>query len=256
MSVEEYHVIPHCPGWKHEYWDGHLRLSPNHRVIVYSRPTDTPLPERPSKLEARFLLDLEPGVFISAFTDSFEGTMDFVDQARSKVEVFAQKYWRKLQDGARGTVHLASGALLSPGTSPRLLSLMTFVERDPGEVLLDCVFTRPEWQGDGLATTLLARALPVLHQTGHHTIWSGVFEGNTASCAWHERNGFVVAPDLMHVTSTVHRLRQEIWRCEQLGRPTHDLHAKFEAAQALEVALEARAEAEGFAAVSVLEKIR
>jgi hypothetical protein len=37
MSLEEYERIPHRPGWKHEYLDGRLRLSPNHRVSVYSR---------------------------------------------------------------------------------------------------------------------------------------------------------------------------------------------------------------------------
>jgi GNAT superfamily N-acetyltransferase len=244
MGLEEYERIPHRPGWKHEYWAGRLRLSPNHRVSVYSRTTTDPPPTNGINLETRFLLDLEPEAFASAFTVSFANTIDFVDQSSVKVRAFAKKFWNQLGTGARGAVHPASLTFVSPGRNPRVLSLLIFVARDPGEVLLDCVFTRPEWQGDGLATELLALALPKLLETGIHTVWSGVFDGNLESRAWHERNGFTLATDLMQTTSVVHRLRHEQYRLEILGRSSHEVSAKFEVARALEAQLEARARLE------------
>ena len=260
MGLEEYKLIPQRPGWKHEYWNGRLRLSPNHRVTVFSRPTDAPLHENPLhssplKLETRFLLDLELATFTLAFTASFIGSMDFADRTSTQVRAFAQKFWHQLETGQRGQVHASSAAILSPGRKPRVLSLIVFVERDPGEVLMDCLFTRPEWQSQGLAKNLLARALPLLHQTGIQTIWSGVFEGNQASTNWHTRNGFGIAPDLMRATSMLHRLRHELHRLEQLGRTGHALEVQLEAAQKLEAELEARATVEGFRAVSALEKL-
>jgi RimJ/RimL family protein N-acetyltransferase len=256
MSLEEYECIPHRPGWKHEYWDGRLRLSPNHRVSVYSRTTTDAPALNGTNLETRFLFDLEPKAFSSAFTVSFANTMDFVDQSSVKVRAFAKKFWDQLGLGARDAVHPASLAFISPGRKPRVLSLLIFVERDPGEVLLDCVFTRPEWQGDGLATALLALALPKLFETGTHTIWSGVFDGNLESRAWHERNGFSLATDLMQTTSMVHRLCQEQHRLEILGRSIGEVSVRLEAMRVLEEQLEARADAEGFGAVSAFEKFR
>jgi GNAT superfamily N-acetyltransferase len=255
MSLEEYERIPHRPGWKHEYWNGRLRLSPNHRVSVYSRTTTDALTTNGTNLETRFLFDLEPKAFTSAFTVSFAGTIDFVDQSSVKVRAFAKKFWDQLGAGTRGTVHPASLAFVSSGRKPRVLSLLVFVTRDPGEVLLDCVLTRPEWQGDGLATQLLALAVPKLLETGTQTIWSGVFDGNLESRAWHERNGFTLATDLMQTTSMVHRLRHEQHRLEILGRSSNAVSAKLEAMRTLEAQLEARADLEGFAAVSVFKKL-
>jgi GNAT superfamily N-acetyltransferase len=244
MSIEEYKRILHRPGWKHEYWDGRLRLSPNHRVSVYSRTTTDPPATNGTNLETQFLLDLEPNAFTSAFTVSFAGTIDFVDQSSLKVRAFAKKFWNQLGTGARSAVHPASLAFVSPGRQPRVLSLLIFVARDPGEVLLDCVLTRPEWQGDGLATELLALALPKLLETQIRTVWSGVFEGNLESCAWHERNGFTLATDLMKTTSMVHRLRHEQHRLEALGRSIDEISVKLETMRILEGQLEARADAE------------
>lgn len=256
MGFEEYERIPHRPGWKHEYWDGRLRLSPNHRVSVYSRTTSDSPATNGTNLETRYLLDLEPKMFTSAFTVSFANTIDFVDQSSLKVRAFAKKFWDQLGTGARGTVHPSSMAFVSPGRKPRVLSLLIFVERDPGEALLDCVFTRPEWQGEGLARELLALALPKLLETGFHTVWSGAFEGNLESQAWHERIGFTLATDLMQTTSMVHRLRHERHRLEILGRCSHAINARFEAMLTLEAQLEARADLEGFAAVSAFKKLR
>jgi GNAT superfamily N-acetyltransferase len=256
MGFDEYERIPHRPGWKHEYWDGRLRLSPNHRVSVYSRSTCDFPATNGTNLETRFLIDLEPRAFTSAFTVSFANTIDFVDQSSVKVRAFAKKFWNQLGTGARGEIHPASLAFVSPGRKPRVLSLLIFVARDPGEVLLDCVFTRPEWQGDGLATELLALALPKLLETGIDTVWSGVFDGNLESRAWHERNGFTLATDLMQTTSMVHRLRHEQHRLKILGRSVDEVSAKFEVMQALEEQLEVRADLEGFDAVSAFKKLR
>jgi RimJ/RimL family protein N-acetyltransferase len=256
MGLEEYERIPYRPGWKHEYWDGRLRLSPNHRVSVYSRTTTDAPALNGTNLERRFLLDLEPKVFISVFTASFANTIDFVDQSSMKVRAFAKKFWDQLDAGARGTIHPASLAFVSPGRKPRVLSLLIFVERDPGEALLDCVFTRPEWRGDGLATELLALAVSMLFETGIHTIWSGVFEGNLESRAWHERNGFTLATDLMQTTFMVHRLRHEQHRLEILGRSIDEVNAKLGTMRTLESQLESRANLEGFDAVSAFEKLR
>jgi GNAT superfamily N-acetyltransferase len=256
MGLEEYERIPYRPGWKHEYWNGRLRLSPNHRVSVYSRTTSDPPATNGTNLETRFLLDLEPKAFTSAFTVSFADTIDFVDQSSVKVRAFAKKFWNQLNTGVRGAVHPASLAFVSPGRKPRVLSLLIFVARDPGEVLLDCVFTRPEWQGDGLATELLAITLPKLLETEIQTVWSGVFDGNLESRGWHERNGFALATDLMQTTSMVHRLRHEQHRLEMLSRSSHAISARFEVMRTLEEQLEARADLEGFDAVSAFEKLR
>ncbi len=256
MGFEEYERIPHRPGWKHECWDGRLRLSPNHRVSVYSRTTSDSPATNGTNLETRFLLDLEPKAFTSAFTASFAGSMDFVDQSSVKVRAFAKKFWNQLGTGARGAIHPASLAFVSPGRKPRVLSLLVFVAHDPGEVLLDCIFTRPEWQGDGLAMGLLALTLPKLFETEIQTVWSGVFDGNLESRAWHERNGFTIATDLMQTTSMVHRLRHERHRLEILGRSSQAINARFEAMLTLEEQLEARADLEGFATVSAFKKLR
>jgi GNAT superfamily N-acetyltransferase len=197
IGFDESERIPHRPGWKHEYWNGRLRLSPNHRVSVYSRTITYAPAKNDTNLKTRFLLDLEPKAVTSAFTVSFANTIDFVDHSSLRVRAFAKKFWNQLTTGARGSVHPASLAFVSPGRKPRVLSLLIFVARDPGKVLLDCVFTRPEWQGDGLTTALLALALPKLLETEIQTIWSGVFDGNLESRVWHERNGFSLATDLM-----------------------------------------------------------
>jgi len=34
MSIDEFHVMKHRLGWKHEYWDGVARLSPQSTAII------------------------------------------------------------------------------------------------------------------------------------------------------------------------------------------------------------------------------
>jgi hypothetical protein len=71
MSFEEWELLPHQPGWKHEYRDGCAHLTPNHRTAATVAPV-TPRPVNPVGTTRHVLLEDEAPLltaYLEAFVD-------------------------------------------------------------------------------------------------------------------------------------------------------------------------------------------
>jgi hypothetical protein len=91
------------------------------------------------------------------------------------------------------------------------------VEQRDDSPLLSLLFVLPEYQRQGLATTLVSTVMNELHEIGVKTLKSRYMLGNVASQTWHRKFGFVEELDLILARLYYHHASHELWRHEQLG---------------------------------------
>ena len=73
--------MPRRLGWKHEYWDGHARLSPRHKLIYLRKALDSqeapPLPEIPEGYRLRAAERTDAAELEALYMASFQNTVEF-----------------------------------------------------------------------------------------------------------------------------------------------------------------------------------
>lgn len=191
MSLDEYHALVFDPGWKQEYLDGYLYLTPRHvrvlgKVQLEKREVTSPYLLRAVTREDRAaLVDL----YVAAFTDTvhyfYLEAEDVLRHARHDLDVYLS--------GERGVPLLAASRVAVH--EGRLIGAALFNEGHVKSPLLYLLFVAPELRGQGVARALAQDAMNALRHEGHRFVRSQYDLGNHESRAWHERMGFVAEPD-------------------------------------------------------------
>ncbi len=191
MSLDEYHALVFDPGWKQEYMDGYLYLSPRHvralgKVQLEKQEVTSPYLLRSVTPEDRTaLLDL----YVEAFAD----TVHYFHLEVEDVRKHAEQDLDIFLGGKRGAPLLeASRVALSHN---RLLGAALVNEGHLKSPLLYLLFVAPEFQQQGVARALTQTAMNALRSEGHRYLRSQYDLGNHESRAWHTRMGFVAEPD-------------------------------------------------------------
>lgn len=217
LSIEEYHRLPKKLGWKYEYWDGQVHISPSHRIATVTAkvipctitPT-TPYPPSPPYFIRSPTEDDTPAL-ISAYLAAFSDDIEYCDWEPEQINDSARKAIQTYFTGERGNPHPASVIATTPGTG-ELIGAALLVQQKNGLVFLDMLYVIPAWQHQGVATALLAQVMNALHDTGIETLGSRYMLGNDASMNWHQQHGFSEEPDLFLTGYYYH------WTCEELRR--------------------------------------
>lgn len=207
MSPEEYDALVFDPGWKQEYLDGYLYLSPRHvraigKACLEVQEVHSSYPLRAVTLEDRAaLIDL----YLAAFAETVHyfhlERDDIRQQARQDINVFFS--------GQRGVPLLAAShvALIQD----RLIGAALFNEGHLKSPLLYLLYVAPEFRQQGVARALAQAGMNVLRAEGHRFVRSQYDLGNHESRAWHHRMGFVEEPD-WHVYRLLAREAESLLR--------------------------------------------
>lgn len=182
-------------GWKHEYWDGHARLTPrHHHVHVYVRVGSGIAAVAPSCLFVRSVVPADAEGLVEAFIETFEDGVEFCDWPVEKFHEHAQRNITDYFAGQRGTPLLATSRLALDGEG-RVAGAALVCGREEGPVL-DLLMVRPGFRRRGVASTLVGAAVEGLHAGGVAVLRSAYHVANEESTYWHRTFGFEEEPDL------------------------------------------------------------
>lgn len=220
MSLEEYYLLPEHPGWKSEYWDGAVHLTPRHHGVVTIVPVAPRAIKAPYKL--RPAVPQDAAKLVAPYTAAFSDTIEYCDATPQEVRQAARRALQAHFAGGRGEPMPGISQVAVEKTDAKtLLGAALIVELEQGP-LLDLLFVAPAAHRRGVATALVAAVLNQLHRAGATRLASKYHIGNDESRAWHQRFGFIEEPDLTRARLYQMCARHELWRREELG----DLPAK------------------------------
>jgi predicted N-acetyltransferase YhbS len=212
MTVDEFHAYPRRLGWKHEYWDGELHLSPSDMAIATLKlelqrgegPTHPGL--RPVRLEDEERLR-------TLFHGSFRDAVEYADYPDG---YFAKHVHKLVADWFSKTERTCWPASLVLEQGGELVGAIVIRNARFGP-LVEPVFVAVPWQSQGLGGQLLRAAVNALVELGHATLFSRVHLGNDGSMRWHLRHGFFEIPEFFAANHRAHIYQEEAARLERLG---------------------------------------
>lgn len=215
MSFVEFENQPWRLGWKHEYYDGKMHLTPSPTAVVYFRlglkprpqaPDGTVRPIRPGDVEALIALYREAFVDAPEFADWDEE--EYARRTAENVRAF-------VDDSAEPWRHVS--CLLEE--AGQALAAAFIVDEGRGPVLQP-VFVKPTLHRRSLASKVMDAVVNGLHAAGVTTLLSYCHLANAVSDAWHRRYGFEEIPDEWSAAHRARYFAHELDRRDRLGQWT------------------------------------
>jgi len=209
--MDDYDRYPKLPGWKYECYDGVIHATPSMHSIAATLPVTPRASTSPCKLVSADDVPREDLVrtFIAAFKDSVE----FFNWTLADVEKHAGQWTNALLDGKRGRPLAISRVAVVDNA---VVGAALF--RDEDDIpFLDLLYVLPDWQRKGIATTMVAQAVNILHEAHIPVLTSRYDLANTVSRDWHHRFGFKDSPGWLTTRHLRAYFRQELHRRELIG---------------------------------------
>lgn len=216
MTIDEFHVMPHKLGWKHEYWNGQAHITPSYSGIVTAALPVQPRPVTPA-CTVRSVVEADMAGLYAAYVAAFEDTIDYCDWQLAAIQSAAQETLTGYFAEQRGKPLPATQVALH---DTEMIGAAFIVEKKNGQPFLDLLFVVPQWHRKGIAITLVGTALNELAAAGYHTFTSRFWLGNEESRTWHHRFGFVDEPNQFLAGAYYRHAQHELERHEILGHLT------------------------------------
>jgi GNAT superfamily N-acetyltransferase len=214
MSWDEYEVLEHPFGWKVEYWDGHAHLTPRSigvRTQITLSPRNLHHQHHLIPAHSDYREQMMAG-YCEAFGDSVEFCGCSPEYVRQSAEQDLTRYFAE----QRGEPLSASVIALEPDAQ-KLAGLALFILKPEQGAYMDLLFVRPDFQGQGMGTAMLAWGIDRLIAANLPCLTSTYHICNKKSQLWHHRQGFQDVYDAHYVRLKVRWYDNEIWRREKLG---------------------------------------
>jgi GNAT superfamily N-acetyltransferase len=202
MSTEEFHVMEHRLGWKHEYWDGAAQLSCQPTAVASLRlelPKKTPgARELGAGYALRTATSEDASELVELFVRTFDTAIEYAGWSQAEYGRSALRSVESffVQEAASNRHH--SQGLLEHSFVAHFANVLVaaiLVRRiEPGP-LVEPIMVEPAHQRHGLGSALLAAAVCSLQNSPANALLSRCHLGNTISMNWHLRNGFVELPN-------------------------------------------------------------
>jgi RimJ/RimL family protein N-acetyltransferase len=217
MTVEQYLTMPHEFGWKYEYWDGEVHITPREMAVTASVPVQTR--EVRGVLPLRAVAPADEAELMTAFTESFEDSVEFCDWPARSFQRSVRESIQGYFAGRKGKPLPASVAAVESAASEGTERIVgaALVVRDSVSPYLHLLFVRPARQRQGVATAMVSAVMNALFAQGETMLGSSYHPANAASVAWHQKFGFVEEPDFMLAQSRYYFAHNELHRREALG---------------------------------------
>ncbi len=232
MTMDDFRIMPHRLGYKHEYWDGKARLSFSHSAIVYWRRATDILIEPSARVivaddtyEVTSPVAADRDDLIDLHLRAFDDSLDYLGYPEEVYRTSIAKdidhflgrkssgdvSWLNDSSVVRFGRKIVGAALLAPTHFPQR------------GVTLQPVMTHPDHVRRGLATGLLRRTVDRLSRGGVPELLSSSSLGNPASLAWHRAMGFEEVP---HSATTGHRAMHHRWMAGHHEAAGRDVEAR------------------------------
>jgi GNAT superfamily N-acetyltransferase len=216
MSFEEFDLMERPFGWKVEYWDGHAHLTPRSMGVT----TKINLASRHFS-HSHQLVPVTPDYrkqMIAGHLETFADSVEFCGWPRESIAESAVKDIDNYFAGNRGEPLTSSVLALVPG-SQELAGLTLLIQRpEQAGAYMRLLYVRPAFQGQGIATAMLYRAIDSLLKAGFPTLSSTYHVCNEQSRQWYHRHGFEDEYDWYYAKMKVSWYQSEIWRQGKLGQ--------------------------------------
>jgi len=219
MSLAEYELLPFDPGWKQEYWDGQLHLTPRLITAVVKlelepHPVNSAYPLRPVTPEDREQL-------LAGYLAAFADTVHFLGWKQQKIIEHARQDLDIFFAGKRGAPVLAASQVATARAgatqAERVIGAALINQGHVDSPLLYLLFVLPEYHRQGIGRAMIAAAINQLYADGERILRSQYDLGNHESRAWHNRMGFVEELDLLVHPLLYREVKTELWRHEKLN---------------------------------------
>ncbi len=216
MSFQTFErTIPFRPGWKREYYGGMARVRPSWVQVTFE--LDLARRTVPRTRGLRPARPDDAAEFVAAFVDSFRFAPEYADYPMRGFRAKAAEYVKGFFGDVRGAWSPASTVVVRGG---HVAAAALVKDRSSRPPLLDCVFVRPKYFRQGLATAVGASAVNKLVAAGFATLCSSAMLANEASIAWHTAFGFRELSDLFVAQARCYSAVYERERLEEIGRLT------------------------------------
>ena len=220
LSIDEFHQLPRNAAYKYEYFDDKAVLTPRPKYFLCTLDLATANVEADSDCEVVPVSLAEAATLESLFVMGLRNTQPFASLTPEQATCSATVVFRHMLRGKDGPIIEAAcfQALSNRDKTPIGALFVTLVPkalltepfaanwREPpppdaieqrlGVPHLTWVFVAPRFARQGIATTLLAKAIPALRQLGFDHLVSTFLLDNGPSTVWHWRNGFQVLPQM------------------------------------------------------------
>ena len=232
ISIDDFEVMPHRIGWKHEYWDGCAHLSPSNTAIAdfqlsiwpqsdaIRQAKDFPIGKlrTPEPKDAYDLKQLHSVVFESAI--EYAGH-DETNYQKSIAESIAAFFGTSPGRGfARG--HLGYSRVVE--LNGRLIAAMLVRHGRTDGFVVQPIMVAAEHQRAGIGKCLVDAVRIALGRDEHFQLNSRCHLGNADSMAWHRAVGFEEQPSMFAAS---HRAHHHAWMARHHQKAGRDLEAHF-----------------------------
>jgi Acetyltransferase (GNAT) family len=218
MSFQTFQrTVPVRPGWKREYYGGMARVRPSWTQVTFE--LDLALRPVPRVRGLRAVSPADAAELLESFLDSFRFAPDYADYPMRKFRSRAAEYVKGFFGSVRGAWSSASAVAVR---DRRIAAAVLIKDRTPKSPLLDCLFVRPGYFRNGLATAVATRAVNELTAAGFTTLRSYSMLANESSLAWHTAFGFRELPDLFVAQARCFSAHYELERLVEFGRLTEE----------------------------------
>lgn len=206
--------IPHRLGWKNEYYDGYVHITPAHTAIV-----SLCLELKPQEQDAR------RGVFLRPPKPEDEIPLIRLFQICFKRSVeYAGYPHRALRKEAAHSIHgfFERDRIGWPSASRvvewegKVIAAALIVAGNASPVLQP-LFVHPKYQYQGWGTTVMQAVVNRLLEIGCVRLYSRCHLGNAPSLKWHAKFGFVELPDVWVAAHRARHYQYEAERHTRLG---------------------------------------
>ncbi|MCP4659928.1 MAG: GNAT family N-acetyltransferase [bacterium] len=214
MSLREYRDFPRRLGWKYEYWNGSIHVTPNQVAVPltlelssHQRKAGSVAGVRLRGVEEYAAAGLRE-LFVSAFSEA----VHFAGCSPEEIEQSAKQHLRHFFAEHHGR-RLPASRLAEAEEKVVGAVLVREFRRGP---LLDMLYVAPERQRSGIAGALLEAVVEELLHRGETMLHSSVMLSNEASLDWHLRHGFQEEPNLRVLAMRSRFFAEEVKRHRRL----------------------------------------
>ncbi|KAA1259498.1 Acetyltransferase (GNAT) family protein [Rubripirellula obstinata] len=213
MSIDDFRVMPHRLGWKHEYWDGMARLSPSHGAVAKFelRFNQTPPASSTSKstYDIRGVGDVDRESLVQLHINAFDDSIEFAgysDAAFEKEQRRSMSAFFAPENSTRRRRGLAKHSFAVVDGNDSVAAI--FIRETPDGLAVEPILVHPRYHRKGLASALFWQSCRALASEGVKVLRSSCHLGNHASMKWHLAMGFRETPN---VTAASARANHHHW---------------------------------------------
>jgi GNAT superfamily N-acetyltransferase len=210
MSFEAYERMEQRLGWKHEYWDGAARLSPQESAVgTFRRRLDSALVSHWSRHAHECVRVAHPDdapALVELFLHAFDDAVEFAGWPERHYHRNAHETVASFFGGPDARQIARPGRRESSfvvASNDRLLAALLVRSSGSGPIV-EPVMVHSAHRRHGLASALLAVSIEALRNDGETVLLSRCHLGNPPGLGWHEASGFEEVPSYFSATHRWH----------------------------------------------------